>query len=89
MLLAVVELQQLPLLLLLKFHVHKKCSRAAAFVVVRHRVPDDAICCCGFFAPDSSVSFSLFDHDFVNVPLGSTVACTASICLLDYFEVYS
>ena len=46
MLLAVVKLQQLPLLLLLKLHVHKICSgaAAAAVYVVRHHVPDDASC---------------------------------------------
>ena len=42
MLLVVVELQQLPLLLLLKLHIHQSCAGAAA-VVVRHRMPDDAI----------------------------------------------
>ena len=46
MLLAVVELPQLPQLLL-KLRVHTSCAGAAA-AVVRHRVPDDAICCCGF-----------------------------------------
>ena len=65
MLLAVVELQQLPLLLLLKLHVHKSCAGLdVATVVARHRVPDDAICCCRFFSPDPSVSLSLFKHDF-------------------------
>ena len=45
MLLAIVELPQLPLLLFLKLHVHTKiCAGAAAVSVVRHRVPDDAIC---------------------------------------------
>ena len=78
MLLAVDELQQLPLLLLLKLHVQKSCLRAAA-AFVRHRVPDDAICCCGFLAPDSSVSFLYFNTIYVNAPLGSAVAFTASI----------
>ena len=46
-LLTVVELPQLPFLhLLLKLHVHTKSAGAAA-AVVRHRVPDDEICCCG------------------------------------------
>ena len=45
MLLAVVKLPRLPLLLPLKLPVRKSCVGAAA--VVRHRMPDDAICCCG------------------------------------------
>ena len=63
MLIAVVELQQLPFLLLLKLHIRKRCVGAAAVVVVRHRVQDDAICCCVYFAADSSVSFPLSKHD--------------------------
>ena len=47
MMLAVVELPQLPLLLLLKFHVHNRSYAGAAAAVVCHRVPDDAICCRG------------------------------------------
>ena len=86
MLLAVVQLQQLLLLLLLKLHAHKSCSGAAtAVAVVRHRVPDVAICCCVFFAPDSSFFFFVIQtRIFVNVPLGSAVACTASTCLYSY-----
>ena len=68
-LLTVVELLQLPLLLLLKLHVHKSCSTAAAAAAAAaaavHRVPDNAICCCIFFSPDSSVYFSLFKHDLL------------------------
>ena len=44
-LLAVVELQQLPFLLLLKFnYTCVKVVRGLLLLVVRHRVPDDAIC---------------------------------------------
>ena len=46
MLLSVVELPQLPLLLLLKSHAHNKNCAGAAATVVRHRVPGDAVCCC-------------------------------------------
>ena len=47
MLLAGVELPQLPLLLWKK-HACKSCAGvAAAAVVVRHDVPDDEMCCCG------------------------------------------
>ena len=42
-LLAVVEVQQLPLLLLLKLHARKSCVGAAAAVGVRHGVPDAPI----------------------------------------------
>ena len=82
-LLAVVELQQLPLLLLLlKLYIHKSCAGAATAVVgVRHRVQDDAIYCCVFFAVDFSVSFLYLNMIYLNVPLGSAVACTASISL--------
>ena len=50
MLFAVVELPQLLLLLLLKTHAHMSGAGTAA-VVVRHRVPDDAISCCGLLHP--------------------------------------
>ena len=82
MLLAVVELQQLPLLLL-KLHVHKNCSGAfaSAFVVV-------VIACrmtqfvAVFFSHLIPVFFFLYLKTiYVKVPLGSAVACTASICL--------
>ena len=62
MLLAVVELQRLPLLLLLNLHVHKSCAGSVA-AVVRHRAQDDAMCCCVFFAAESSVSFLFFKRD--------------------------
>ena len=82
MLLAVVELQELPLL---KLHVHEKsCSEAAAAAAalgVRHRVPDCPICCCVFLHLISVVLFIYSTTIYVNVPLGSAVACTASICL--------
>ena len=45
---AFVELPQLPLLLLVELQVHTSCAGAAAtVVVVCHRVPFDADCCCG------------------------------------------
>ena len=47
MLLAVVELSQLPLLLLLKLHVHNTSCAAAVAAVDRHRVSNDAIRCRG------------------------------------------
>ena len=47
MTLAVVELPQMPLLLL-KLHARKGCVGASATAAaVLHRVPDDAICCWG------------------------------------------
>ena len=47
MLLAVVELPQLPILLLLLHEQNKSCAGVAA-AVARRCVPDDAICCCGY-----------------------------------------
>ena len=84
MLLADVDLEQLPFLLLLKLHAHKSCAgaAAAAAAAVRHRVPDNAICCCCFTALDSSVFFIICSNTiYLNVPFGSAVACTASIRL--------
>ena len=80
--LAVVELPQLPLLLLLKLHVHKSCAGASATaVVVRHRVPDDAFgCCCLLHLIPVFVSLCS-NTIYLNVPLGSAIACTASTCL--------
>ena len=77
MTLAVVELPQLPLLLLLKLHEHKSCAGASvSAVVVRHRVPDDAICRCGILH-----LIPAFITIYLDVPIGSAVACTASIYL--------
>ena len=58
-------------------------SSAATFAAVRHRAPHGKIC-CWFIESDPSVSFySLKDYlsPIFNVPHGSTVAFTASICL--------
>ena len=74
-LLAVVELPQLPLLLLLKLHVHNdRCAGAAA--AVRHHVLDDAICCC-FIVTD--VFSPYLNTICFGAPLGIAVSCTASI----------
>ena len=82
MTLAVVELPQLPLLLLMKLHVHKSCAGAsAAAVVVRHRVPDGAIRCRSLLHL-IPVFISLRSNTiYLNVPLGSAVACAALIYL--------
>ena len=50
---------------------------------VRHRVPDGKNWFCWFSGPDfQSFFFSPFNHKFtLNVPLGSTVAFTASVYL--------
>ena len=80
--LAVVEVKQLPFLLLLKLHVHKTCAGAAVVVVVvRHRVPDDAICCFGFLNLIPVFLFLYSNTIYMNVSLGRAVACTAPICL--------
>ena len=51
--LAVAELQQLPLLLQFKLHVHRSfAGAAAAAAVVRNCVPDDAFFCCVSFSHD-------------------------------------
>ena len=63
------------------------CVFAAAAVLlflaagVRYRVPDGQIC-CWFIESDPSVFFLFIQTRFIfYVPLGSTVAFTASICL--------
>ena len=43
MLLAVVELPEMPFLLLLKLRVYSKSCAGASAAAIRHRVPDDAI----------------------------------------------
>ena len=81
MLRAVVDLQPLPLpLLLLKLHVQKRCAGIAA-VIVCHHVPDDAICCCGLLHLIPMFLFLYSNTTYLSVPLGSAVACTTSISL--------
>ena len=56
-----------------------------AAAAVRHRVPDVKNCCRGSLNLIPVLSFSSFKYYQVfnfYVPLGSTVAFTASICLL-------
>ena len=50
---------------------------------VRHRVPDGALCCCGLLHLIPVFYFSSFIQTrfIFDVPIGSTVACTASIYL--------
>ena len=79
MLLAVVELPQLSLLLLLKLHVSKRCAGLLLLFVIVCRMTQFVL---RFIAIDSSVFFSLFKHElFFMYPRGSVVACTASIYL--------
>ena len=84
MTLAVVKLPQLPLLLLVKFvRVHESCAwaSAATAVVVRHRVAEYAICCCGL-SHVIPVLISLCSTTINwNAPFRSSVAFTASIYL--------
>ena len=54
------------------------CYTAAA--AVRYGVPDGAICCRGSLNLSPLFPFSLFKRFLLDVPLGSTVAFTASIC---------
>ena len=56
----------------------------AAAAVVRHRVPDDAICCVFFLHLIPVLLFIYSDTIYVSVSLSSAVACTASICLQSY-----
>ena len=71
MTLAIVELPQLPLLLLLNLHVHKNvhksCAGAAAAVVLR--LPDDAICCCGLLQLIVVFTFLYSNTIYLNVPI--------------------
>ena len=48
---------------------------------VRHRATGDTICCCNFLHLIPVFSFSIHKRLKKNVPLGSSVACTASIYL--------
>ena len=80
----------LPLRVLLRvllLFLQQQCFVPAAAVLllpaaVRHRVlPDDKFC-CWFVESDPSVFFLFIQTRFLfDVPLGSTVAFTASICL--------
>ena len=83
---AVVKLPPLPLLLLLKLHVHRICAGAATAAVVRHRVPDDAICCCDFLHLIPVFIFICSNAMCSNPPLGKC-CCMYSLDLpiiLDY-----
>ena len=66
----------------MKSHVHKSCEEAAASVA-RHRVPDDAIFCCGLLHLIPVFVFAPTRFSF-KVPPGSAVACTASIVLKSF-----
>ena len=58
-------------------------AASAAAAAVRHRVPEGVLC-RWFIESDSinSVFFLFIQSQFIfNVPLGSTIAFTASICL--------
>ena len=59
----------------------QSCAVAAAAVVVRQRVPDDAICSRGLLHLIPVFLFLYSGTIHMNVSLGSAVACTASICL--------
>ena len=61
------------------------CSGAS----VRHRVPDDTLCCCGLLHLIRVFSLFIQIRSIFNVPLGSTVACTASIYLRVRIILYS
>ena len=80
-----------------QFYMHKESAAAAAVCcytaviaaatvlllpdTLRHRVPDRQIC-CWFIESDPSVVFLFIQTRFTSdVPLGSTVAFTTSICL--------
>ena len=69
MLLAVVELEQLP------------AAAPAVVVVARLCVPNDAICCCGLLHLISGFLFIYPNTIYLNVLLGSAAACTTSIFL--------
>ena len=87
---AIVKLQQLPLLRLLKLREHDSCcawaaaAAAAAATAVRHRVPHGAICCCGLMQLIQVYFLCIHTRFVFNASLGSAVSCTASVYLLCY-----